>query len=188
MRIAVLASGNGTNFEALAKTFKKEVVLLLSNNKKAEALKRAKRLGVKSKVVLAEKFPSKLDYDKQIIALLEKEKIELVLLAGYMRIVTPYFVRKYKDRILNVHPSLLPLFPGLGAIKRVFKSTNSKTGVTVHVVDEGVDSGKAILQKTIQIKPDDSIQSLTKKIQSLEYKLYSEAVKVYWSYFSSNSS
>ena len=175
MKIAVLASGNGSNFEALANTFKEEIVLLISNKKDAHALKRAANHNIKSAV---------LGSDKEIVSLLKKEEIDIVLLAGYMKMLSPYFVDEYRDRILNIHPSLLPEFPGLESINRAFEAKVGRTGVTVHLVDEGMDTGKILAQKEIVIQEDDSLESLTERIHALEHEIYQEVVRNYLPNFS----
>ena len=179
MRIAVLASGNGSNFEALSKQFKNEVVLLITNKKDAYALKRAKRLGVSSKVVLLSSFANRKNYNDELAKVLKENKIDLVLLAGYMLILTPNFIKSFKNRILNIHPSLLPKYKGLKSIEKAFKSQDLVTGVTVHVVDEGLDSGKVILQKKLVINHNDTLAMLESNVHNLEHKVYPQAVKKY---------
>jgi len=183
MKIAILASGKGTNFQALAKAvqrgyIKANLKLLITDKKKALVRKRAKALGIKDEFIDPKKYKSRLKFDKQLVKLLKKEKINLILLAGYMRILTPYFTRSFKNKIINIHPALLPAFKGVDAIERAFDYGCKLTGVTVHFVDEKVDHGPIILQEHIKIAPDMNLLKLQKKIHQIEHKLYPLAVKL----------
>ncbi len=179
--IAVFASGNGTNLSAISDNIAKGVLkariaLVVSDCKDAFALQRAKKAGIKTLLFDPKKFETKEDYEKYIEANLKKEKVELIVLAGFMRIVSPYLIRKYKNRILNIHPALLPAFKGGHAIKDAFEYGAKVTGVTVHLVDEKVDHGPIILQEAVAIADTDSLKSLEEKIHKVEHKLYSEAI------------
>jgi len=183
MNIAVLASGNGTNFEALVKAVKKKrlkagITLLITDKDKAFVRKRAKRLGVKDIFIDPKKFKSRLEFDKEILKTLRREKAGLIALAGYMRIISPYFVRSFKNKIINIHPALLPAFKGTDSIARALAYGCKTTGVTVHFVDEKVDHGPIILQEAVTIRPKEKLKTLEKRVHKLEHKLYPLAVKL----------
>jgi len=183
MNIAVFASGNGTNLQAIIDAvssggIKAEIALVVSNNKNAYALERAKKAGIETFVLSHEGFASREAYDREIIKELEKKKIGLVALAGFMRLLSPYFVKKYKNRILNIHPSLLPLFKGTHGIKGALESGAKKTGVTVHFVDEELDHGPVILQEAVSIDKNDTLDTLEEKIHKVEHKLYPKAIRL----------
>ncbi|MDD5195432.1 MAG: phosphoribosylglycinamide formyltransferase [Candidatus Omnitrophica bacterium] len=184
MNIAVLASGNGTNFEAIVKAAKRgyiraNIKLLITDKKDAYARTRAKKLGVQDIFINPKDFYSRLEFDKSISSLLKREKINLVVLAGFMRILSPYFVRTFKNRILNIHPALLPAFRGERAIERAFGGGCKATGVTVHFVDESVDHGPIVLQEAIIIKEGETLKELEAKVHKLEHELYPLAIKLY---------
>ncbi len=182
-KLAVLASGNGTNFEALAKAIKRQklkakITLLITDKRRAFVRKRAARLGIKDIFINPKEFRSRLSFDKKIARILKKEKINLVILAGYMRIISPFFVKSFNQKILNIHPALLPAFRGTNAISRAFKYGCKVTGVTVHFIDKKVDHGPIILQETVEIKKGLSEEELEEKIHKLEHKLYPKALKL----------
>ncbi|MCF7907650.1 MAG: phosphoribosylglycinamide formyltransferase [Candidatus Omnitrophica bacterium] len=184
MNIAILASGNGSNFEAIAKAIRRgqiraEVKLLITDKPQAFARFRAKKLKIKDIFINPDNYPSRLLFDKKLVEVLKIDKIDLVVLAGYMRILSPYFVKKYKNKILNIHPSLLPRFKGVNAIARAFNHGSKLTGVTVHFVDSKVDHGPVILQSSILIKKSMKLKSLEKEIHKLEHKLYPLAIKLF---------
>jgi len=184
MNIAVFASGRGTNFGAIIKAVKSGKVkvnlsLLVCDQSKAGAIARAKRAGIKIALVKREDFTNKKDFQDKIIQHLEENNIELVVLAGFMRLLTPEFVGKYAGRILNIHPALLPSFKGTESIKDAFDYGVKVTGVTVHFVDEKMDHGPVILQKAIPVKEDDMLESLEKKIHKIEHRLYPEAIRLF---------
>jgi phosphoribosylglycinamide formyltransferase-1 len=184
MNIAVFASGRGTNFGAIIRAVKRglikaNLVLLVSDNPKAGAIGRAKRAGIKVALVKKEDFTSQDDFEVKIIQYLKEEKIDLIVLAGFMRLLSPGFVMQYKGRILNIHPSLLPSFKGTQGIKDAFNYGVMVTGVTVHFVDEELDHGPIILQEPVKIKENDTPESLEKIIHKIEHRLYPEAIKLY---------
>ncbi len=123
-------------------------------------------------------FKSRLDFDKELVKILQKEKIGLIALAGYMRILSPYLIGKFRQRILNIHPALLPSFRGTNAIEKAFSYGCKRTGVTVHFVDQGVDTGPIILQEAVAVKADDTLNELEEKIHRVEHKLYPRALKL----------
>jgi len=184
MRIAVFASGRGTNFGALIRAVKKglikaELSLLVCDNPKAPAIGRAKRAGIKVALVEAYDLPDKSAFESAIIRHLEENKIDLILLAGFMRLLSPELVSRYHGRILNIHPALLPSFKGSHGIKDAFEYGAKVTGVTVHFVDEKMDHGPIILQKEVKIEESDTLESLEGKIHKIEHRLYPEAVRLF---------
>ncbi len=181
--IAVFASGRGSNFSAIVSAakkgiFKANISLLVCDNPKAKVLGRAKKANIKIALVKRQDFPSKEKFEAEIIKRLKKEKIELIALAGFMRILSPGFVHKYKNRILNIHPALLPSYKGAQAIKDAFDYGAKVTGVTVHFVDEKTDHGPIILQEAVKIEKTDTFKSLEEKIHKAEHKLYPEAIRL----------
>lgn len=184
MNIAVFASGRGTNFSAIARAVKRgrlkvSLALLISDNPKAGVIARAKRAGVKVELIKREDFPGRREFEDRIISHLKENNIELVILAGFMRLLTSEFIAQYKNKILNIHPALLPGFKGTQAIKDAFDYGAKVTGVTVHFVDEKMDHGAIILQQAVKIEKNDTLQSLEEKIHKVEHKLYPEAVRLY---------
>lgn len=181
--IAVLASGNGTNFQAIALSIKrgelKKVCLTLVVTDKRNALvrARARRLRVPEVWLDPSAYKTPSAYDRKLVDLLRKEKIDLIVLAGYMRILTPEFVKKFKNKIINIHPSLLPSFKGACAIKDAHDYGVKITGVTVHFVDEFVDHGPIIAQKPLSLKKNETLKGLEARIHRIEHKLYPEVIK-----------
>ena len=183
-RIAVFASGFGSNLQALIDYNNKhglngDIVLVFSNNKDAFALVRAKKNNIKAVFMDPTRYSSREKYDSKIIEMLEEEKIDLVVLAGYMLLLSQEFVHRFKNKILNIHPALLPSFKGTHGIKDAYRYGVKVTGVTVHFVDEDLDSGPIILQEAFPIDPDDSVEELEEKIHKVEHKIYPEAVKYF---------
>ncbi|MBC8387751.1 MAG: phosphoribosylglycinamide formyltransferase [Actinobacteria bacterium] len=183
-RIAVFASGFGSNLQALIDYNNKhglngDIVLVFSNNKDAFALERAKKNKIKAVFMDPARYSSREQYDSEIIEMLEEEKVDLVVLAGYMFLLSQEFVDRFKNKILNIHPALLPSFKGTHGIKDAYRYGVKVTGVTVHFVDEGLDSGQIILQEAVDIDPDDSVEELEEKIHKVEHKIYPEAVKYF---------
>jgi len=181
--IAILASGNGSNFQAIAASVKKGFLkrtvlkLLITDKEKAYVRTRAKRLGVKQMYVNPKEYKSASVFDKKLIQILKKEKIDLVVLAGYMRILKPVFIKAFKSKIVNIHPALLPAFKGACAISDAYSYGVKVTGVTVHFVDEFIDHGPIIVQKSLPIRKGESLQSLEARIHRLEHKLYPDVIK-----------
>jgi phosphoribosylglycinamide formyltransferase-1 len=184
MNIAVFASGRGTNFSAIARAVKKGTIkanlsLLVCDNPGAAVIGKAKRAGIKVALLRREDFSSKEDFEAGIIRHLEESKIDLIALAGFMRVLSPGLVQKYKGRILNIHPALLPSFKGGEGIRDAFDYGVKVTGVTVHFVDEEMDHGPIILQKEVAIEDDDTPESLESKIHKVEHKLYPQAIQLF---------
>lgn len=158
--------------------------IVISNKPDAKGLKIAQKLGVKTEIIESKGFKgSRTEYDKKIISVLTKNGVTpkngLVCLAGFMRIISPEFVKKYKNRIINVHPALLPSFPGLDAQKQAVDYGSKYSGVTVHFVDSGVDTGPIILQKVVKVEDDDTEETLSKRILTKEHQAYPEAVRLF---------
>jgi len=157
--------------------------IVISNKPSAKGLKIARKLGVQTEIVESKGFQgTRWEYDQKIIQVLSKYDItpknSLICLAGFMRILSPEFIKKFKNRILNIHPSILPAFPGLDAQRQAIESGASHSGCTVHFVDEGVDTGPIIVQKTVKIKNEDTEETLSKRILTKEHKAYPEAVRL----------
>lgn len=182
-KIAIFASGNGTNLEAILEAVKSgkikaEVPFCFSDKPDARALERARRLGFHTETFRIQMFGSKEKYEQAIVTLLEKHKIDLVVLAGYMKIVGPTLLDAYKNRIINIHPALLPAFKGATAIKDAFEAGEKETGVSVHYVTEEVDGGPIILQRKVEVKSDDTLESLEQRVHETEWVLYPEAINL----------
>ena len=150
---------------------------MVCDNPKAYAIRRAQKNNIPFIVVSPKLFPSRIDYEKFIVKVLKNQKVDVVALAGFMRIFTPYFIRSYKDRILNIHPSYLPAFKGAHAIKDAFKAGVKKTGVTIHLVTAKVDEGPILLQKRVDIVKTDKLSSLEARIHLVEHQLYPLAIQ-----------
>lgn len=182
MSIAVFASGSGTNFESIVTqsredNWPKSVSLLLTDREGAKVLDRAERLDVAHYLVSPKSFPNKEAYEAAILEVLEEKKIEWIILAGYMRLIGSTLLGRFKGRIVNIHPSLLPAFVGKNAIEQAFDYPVKVSGVTVHFVDEGMDTGPIIAQVPVAIEENDTLVTYTQKIQAVEHQLYPEVVK-----------
>lgn len=188
LNLGILISGRGSNMEYILKAIKKKKIpikaaVVISNKPDAAGLKIAKKLGVPIEVVQSKGFEgSRADYDKKIISVLTKygvtQKNGLVCLAGFMRIISPEFVKKYKNKILNIHPALLPAFPGLDSQKQALDYGVKFTGCTVHFVDSGMDTGPIIIQAVVPVKEGDTDKELSKRILKEEHRIYPEAVNL----------
>lgn len=182
--LAIFASGNGSNFAALVKAAKEKKIkvksiVLVSDQPEAFVVKRAQRARITVILVKREDFANRLDFEAAIIQRLKNHKIDLIALAGFMRMLSPSFVKFYRKRIINIHPSLLPAFKGAQAISDAFAAKVSFTGVSVHFVDKQMDHGALILQEQLEIKRGDTLISLQKKVHALEHKLYPMAIKLF---------
>ena len=188
LKLAILISGRGSNMRAILRAIKKQNIpivptVVISNKPSARGLRIARGLDVKTEIVESNGFQgSRWEYDQKIIGVLNKygvmPKNSLICLAGFMRILSSEFIKKFKNRILNIHPSILPAFPGLDAQRQAIESGVSHSGCTVHFVDEGVDTGPIIVQETVKIKNDDTEETLSKRILAKEHKAYPEAVRL----------
>jgi phosphoribosylglycinamide formyltransferase-1 len=179
-RVAVLASGAGTNLQALLDdpVVRPWIVLVVSDRADAGALDRARSRGVRAEFLDPDSHPDRAAFGRALLALLEREGIEAVALAGFMRILSPGVVRAFEGRILNVHPSLLPAFPGAHAVGEVLAWGARVSGVTVHLVDEEVDHGPIVLQEAVPVLPGDDEGTLHTRIQEVEHRLYPRAVRL----------
>ena len=188
LKLAILISGRGSNMQAILNSIKKQSipinpVIVISNKPTARGLRIAKRYGVKTEIVESKGFQgSRWEYDQKIIDVLSGYKItpknSLICLAGFMRILSPEFIKKYKNRILNIHPAILPAFPGLDAQKRAVESGVKYSGCTIHFVDEGVDTGQIIVQEVVKVRSDDTEETLAKRILAKEHKAYPKAIRL----------
>lgn len=183
-RIAVLASGRGSNLEAILKAVKRneiagEVALMISDRADAPALEIAGNSGVKALHIDPKGYNSRESYDQVLVNTLKEDEIDLVVLAGFMRLLSPVFVQAFTLQILNIHPSLLPAFPGTDGIEQAFNYGVKVTGCTVHFVDEGLDSGPVVLQEAVPVIQRESIKTLQQRIQAVEHRLYPIAVDLF---------
>jgi phosphoribosylglycinamide formyltransferase 1 len=182
-RIGVLLSGRGSNFEALADSVassripEAEIAIVISNREDAPGIERAKRRGLATRVIPS-KGLERETYDRQVVAALNDHKVELVCLAGYMRLLSPHFVASFPNRILNIHPSLLPSFPGLESQRQALEYGVKFAGCTVHFVDENLDAGPIVLQSVVSVRDDDTEDTLSTRILEEEHRIYSEAVRM----------
>ena len=185
LKIAVLVSGSGTNLQTLIEQLHQEpdsgidIAVVISERQRAYALTRAKHAGIPTRVVKTQDFENRVDFDAAISHEIEQAGAELIVLAGFMKLFQPPFVRKYRNRILNVHPTLLPAFPGAHPIADTLAYGVKITGVTVHFVDEGVDSGPIIAQRAVPVLDTDDEASLHARIQIEEHQLYPQVIKWY---------
>lgn len=179
-RVAVLASGGGSNFENIVKKEADigiEVVGLIVDKKDVFALERAEYLSVPSETVVRKDYPSKAAFEEKMIELIESWQAEYVVLAGFMAILSPEFIDRYERNILNIHPSLLPAFKGANGIRDAYEYGVKISGVTVHHVDSGIDTGEIIMQQAVPLSDTDTLESFEEKIHAAEYVLYPEAIK-----------
>lgn len=183
MKLGILISGEGTNLQAIIDQIREEklraeIALVISNQETAYGLVRARKAGIATAVVRHQDY-SREAFEEAMIQRLEAKGVELVVLAGFMRILTKKFVDHFQGRIMNIHPALLPSFPGTGAIEKAWASGTQVTGVTVHFVDPGVDTGPILLQREVPIREGESLESLTQRIHEVEHELYPEAIRLY---------
>lgn len=182
-RIGVLLSGRGSNFEALAESVAAgeipaaEMAVAISNREGAPGIQRAESRGIPTRVIPSKGLEREA-YDRQVAAALDEHKVDLVCLAGYLRLLSPYFVAKFPNRILNIHPSLLPAFPGLEAQRQALEYGVKFAGCTVHFVDENLDAGPIVVQAVVPVLDQDTETTLSEKILKEEHRIYSQAVKI----------
>jgi len=182
LRIAVLASGNGSNARRLfdlarAGTLDIDPVLLVCNRPGARVLEHAGQSGVPSLLLDHTKEADRERYDRSLVAALQEAKAELIVMAGYMRLVTPFFLNSFPGRVLNIHPSLLPAFPGLRGAAEAVEYGARLSGCTVHLVEERMDSGPVVIQAAVSVMPDDDAGALQTRIHALEHRIYPQAVQ-----------
>ncbi|MDN5347824.1 MAG: phosphoribosylglycinamide formyltransferase 1 [Clostridia bacterium] len=181
LRVGVLASGRGSNLEAILKAcrrgeIKAEVVIVLSDNPEARALKIAREYGIKALYLDPAAYPSRQAYDLAMAGELEAAGVELVALAGFMRLLSPAFLERFPQRVINIHPALLPAFPGLNAQRQAWEYGVKFSGCTVHFVDAGVDTGPIIAQAVVPVLPDDTPETLAERILAEEHRLYPQVI------------
>lgn len=184
LRVGVLASGRGSNFEAIvtaveAGRLSVTMAVLIADRPAAGALDIARAHGVEALFVDPKQFPSREAHEKAVMAALEERRVGLVCLAGYMRILSGDFVKHFEGRLLNIHPALLPAFPGLHAQRQALQHGVRVSGATVHFVDEGTDTGPIVLQAAVPVLPGDTGQSLSDRILNEEHRLYPEAIRLF---------
>lgn len=183
MRIAVLVSGSGTNLQALLDASTSggldpaALALVVSNRPGVRAIERAKEAGVPSLVIDHKAFSTRQDFEVELLAALADHKIEAIVLAGFMRILSPFFVGKFEHRILNTHPALCPAFPGINAPAQAIEAGVKVSGCTVHFVDTGVDTGPIVFQEAVAVEPEDTAATLHARIQKLEHLLLPRATQ-----------
>ncbi len=183
-RIAVLVSGRGSNLQSIIDAFeagkiKGEIAVVISNVPGAFALERAKKHGIKTVVINSKEHQDRSSYETQIIKAIDDAKVDLVCLAGYMRLLSPEFVKHFKGKIMNIHPALLPAFPGLHVQKAALDYGVKFSGCTVHFVDEGCDTGPIIIQAVVPVLDDDTEGSLSARILEQEHRIYPEAIRLF---------
>jgi phosphoribosylglycinamide formyltransferase-1 len=183
-RFAVFVSGSGTNLQAIidsvkAKEINAELALVFSNRPKALGLKRAKDAGIETLFLTSKNYATPQSFDRDIVIQLKEAKIDFIVLAGYMKILTPWFVKQFPKKILNIHPSLLPAFKGAKGIKDTFTYGCKLAGVTVHFVDEKMDAGPIIMQESIKVYDADTLESLEEKIHKVEHRLFPKAIALF---------
>ena len=182
-RIGVLLSGRGSNFEALAESVaagripNAEIAVVISNREGAPGIERALARGIETRVIPSKGLEREA-YDRQVVAALREKQVDLVCLAGFMRLLSPYFVAAFPNRILNIHPSLLPAFPGLEAQRQALEYGVKWSGCTVHIVDENLDAGPIVTQAVVPVLDDDTLETLANRILKEEHRIYSEAVRL----------
>jgi phosphoribosylglycinamide formyltransferase-1 len=184
LRIGVLASGRGSNFDAIARAAASGVIpatlaVLVTDRADARVLDIALRHRIEAVCVEPRDYPGREAHEKQIIATLEERAVGLVCLAGYMRILSGSFVKHFEGRLLNIHPSLLPAFPGLRPQRQALEHGVKVTGATVHFVDEGVDTGPIVMQAAVSIRSDDTEDTLAERILAEEHRVYPEAIRLF---------
>lgn len=178
--LGILLSGRGSNFEAIASNVRvgkipANIAVVISNREEAPGLARAREMGLNARFAPS-KGKEREAYDREVVAVLKEFQVDLVCLAGFMRILSPYFVREFPRRVLNIHPALLPAFPGLDAQKQALEYGAKFTGCTVHIVDEGVDTGPIVCQAVVPVRDEDTVETLSARILEEEHRIYSEAI------------
>ena len=184
INLGILVSGSGTNLQAIidavsAKRLSAAVKAVISNKPDAKAIERAKKHHIPAFIVQENRFSSKEDYDTHLVEILKANSVDLVILAGFMRLLTPVFIRAFPMRIMNIHPALLPSFPGLNVQKKALEYGVKFSGCTVHFVDEAVDTGPIIIQAAVPVYDNDTEETLAKRILKEEHKIYPQAIQLF---------
>ena len=184
IKLGVLCSGRGTDLQSIIdaianKQLNAEIAIVLTDKPNVMALERAEKAGIKNLCIDRKNFDNKSDFEAALLKSLKSAEVDLVILAGFMRILSPEFVHEYKERIMNIHPSLLPSFPGAHAHRDVLAYGVKVSGCTVHFVDEGTDSGPIIMQAAVEVKDDDTEESLAVRVLEKEHIIYPKAIQLY---------
>jgi phosphoribosylglycinamide formyltransferase-1 len=184
MKFAVFVSGNGSNLQAIidavsAGEITAELALVVADREDAFGLQRAEKAGIKTMVFNPKNYTNPQSVDRDIVANLKQQGIDFIVLAGYMKILTEFFVKEFPRKILNIHPSLLPSFKGMNGIKDAYTYGVKQTGVTVHFVDEKMDHGPIIAQESIKVQENDTVESLEDKIHKIEHRIYPKAIQLF---------
>lgn len=184
LKLGVLVSGRGTNLQSIINSIEDgrldaEIAIVISDTPEVEALERAEKHDIENQYIGKEDFTTVKEYESAMIEVLEEYGVELVAMAGFMTFLSPHFIDYYRDRIMNIHPSLLPAFPGMDAQRQAFNYGVKVTGCTVHFADEGVDTGPIILQESVPVLEDDTVNSLSKRILAEEHRIYPKAIQLY---------
>ena len=182
--LGVLVSGRGSNLQAIldainADRLTAKIGVVICDNPEANALRKVAGTGIPTAVIERRNFAAKQEFEEAVIAQLDLHHVELVVLAGFMRILSPRFINRFPARIMNIHPALLPAFPGLDAQKQAIEYGVKVSGATVHFVDEGMDSGPIILQEAVPVETEDTVATLSERILHLEHRLYVRAIRLY---------
>jgi len=183
LRMGVLASGSGTNLQSIIDRCQEgrldaEIAIVICNNPEAGALDRAGRAGIPACCINHREFSRREDFDRAVVAALQEAGVELVVLAGFMRIITQTFIDAFPDRVINIHPALLPAFPGLHVQQQAIDYGARFSGCTVHFVDGGVDTGPIIIQAVVPVMPDDTAEALAQRILEQEHQIYPRAIQL----------
>jgi len=184
LNIGVLVSGRGSNLQSIIDKIESgylncKIKVVISDKNEAKALNRAERHGIKNIFINPEDYSAKKKYEEKLIEILEKNEVELVVMAGFMRILSSFFIKHYKNRIMNIHPSLLPAFPGLDAQKQALDYGVKLSGCTVHFASEKMDNGPIIIQRAVEVKEGDTEKRLAQRILKKEHEILPEAIKLY---------
>lgn len=184
LKLGVLISGNGSNLQSIIDHIEKDslkaiIKIVISNNPEAYGITRAKKHGIPVVVLKNGEFKNKEEFDLELIRILKNNCVDLVILAGFMRIITPTLLKAFPHKIMNIHPALLPSFPGIHGQKQAFEYGVKLSGCTVHFVDEGVDTGPIIMQKAVQVFDDDTEETLAARILKEEHKIYPRAIQFF---------
>jgi len=181
-KLGILISGRGSNFEAIARNVQAgkipaEIGVVISNKEEAAGLAIARQMGLNA-LCIPSRGKEREAFERELVAALRQHEVELICLAGFMRVLTPYFIREFKGRILNIHPAILPSFPGVESQKQALDYGAKYTGCTVHFVDEGVDTGPVVAQAVVPILDDDTVETLAARILKEEHRIYTEAINL----------
>jgi len=183
MNIAVLCSGNGTNLQVIIDKVKSgyipaRIAIVISDKAQPRALERAKKARLETLFLNPKNFKPREEFDRELVKKLREKNVDIVVMAGFIRLVTPYFIEAYKDKIINIHPSLLPAFKGAHGIRDALECGVKVTGATAHLVEEELDSGPIVMQKAVKVKENDTEETLAQRIHAAEYKIFPEAIKL----------